>query len=41
MPNDSTHISELSPISKEKADGQLEFMRKMNLRDKPEVYEIE
>jgi len=41
MPNDSSHISELGPISKEKADGQLEFMRKMNLRDKPEVYEIE
>ncbi|MCH7950737.1 MAG: hypothetical protein IH875_09720 [Candidatus Dadabacteria bacterium] len=41
MPNDSSHISELGPISKEKADGQLEFMRKMNLRDKPELYESE
>jgi len=41
MLNDSTPISELDPISKENADGQLEFMRKMNLRDKPEVYEIE
>lgn len=41
MLNDSSHISELSPISKEKADGHLEFMRIKNLREKPKIYEIE
>ena len=41
MLNDSSHISELDPISKENADGHLELIRKMNLRDKPELYESE
>jgi len=41
MLNDSTPISELDPISKENADGHLELIRKMNLRDKPELYESE
>lgn len=41
MLNDSTPISELDPISKENADGHLEFIRRMNLRVKPEIYEIE
>ena len=37
----STSLSELGSIAKEKADGQLEYMRKMNMREKPEIYKIE